>query len=61
VGRGGDRDRVILAFTPVLTRAVVEVSADGETVPGRQWTTVGREPRRRLAVAFAEDDIPFSG
>jgi small conductance mechanosensitive channel len=38
----------------------VEVSTYIETLPGEQWT-VGRELRRRLAVAFAEEGIPFSG
>jgi small conductance mechanosensitive channel len=38
----------------------VEVSTYVETIPGEQWT-VGRELRRRLAIAYAREGIPFSG
>lgn len=38
--------------------AGMEVSCYVETLPGEQWR-VGRELRRRLAAAFAEEGIPF--
>lgn len=37
----------------------MEVSCYLETLPGEQWV-VGRELRRRLAVAFAEEDLSFT-